>query len=828
MRLLRSRRGLALTAGVIFLALCLVRPGAQGMRTRIVSRISSALGRPVEASSVSLRFLPRPGFELKQFVVRNDARFGAEPVLQAPEVAAVLRVGPLLRGKFEIARLSFSEPSLNLVRNKDGSWNVAALVEKTGQSVPASGNKPSLFPYIEASDARVNFKVGQEKKPFALLNADFALWQDPDSAWGLRLKAQPVRADFNLSDTGTVKIEGSWKPAATLRQAPVKFQVSWTNAQLGQGTKLLLGSDKGWRGELRLSADLSGTPDNLAIQAEALVNDFRRYDIATGTSLRLGAKCGAHYSVSTQTFGNVACLAPVGDGQIVLSGNFKATEPIYDLTLSAQSIPLQSLANLASKIKRNLPQDLTASGNLEADLTFSRSSDGETGWTGGGQAVNVQLASQTTQGRVYLDAIPFTVTSAAALSTKRLKDRVPHAAPHLEVGPVNLELPRAGLTTIKGVIDRNGYDFQLQGPTDIPHLLRAAKTAGFYAPPMVAEGQADADLKVAGRWAGFAAPLVSGRLQLRAVRALVRGIKKPLEVSSATVELDTDEVRALNFTGQFGGSLWRGNATIPRHCDGGRVCPLRFDLYTEEIHTDAIWRAFDGTSGEPWYKALYSQKSAPSFLATIQADGRVSSKKMSFPHLTLTQVSGRLKIDDRKLSITHLSAEALGGQHIGEWSADFNPRPPVYSGSGTLDHALLGHLSAAMNDDWVQGTVSGTYRVTAAGWKLSEVLKSAVGEAGWEARNGLLTHVILSQNEPLRFETFSGKLLLRDGEFEVVGSKLQRSDGIYQVSGTASMGRVLNLKLIREGGHGFSVTGPLNDPHVVAATLPDTQAALKP
>jgi hypothetical protein len=212
----------------------------------------------------------------------------------------------------------------------------------------------------------------------------------------------------------------------------------------------------------------------------------------------------------------------------------------------------------------------------------------------------------------------------------------------------------------------------------------------------------------------------------------------------------------------------------------------------------------------------------------MHADGRISSKKMSFPHLTLTQVSGRLKIDDRKLSITHLSAEALGGQHIGEWSADFNPRPPVYSGSGTLDHALLGHLSAAMNDDWVQGTVSGTYRVTAAGWKLSEVLKSAVGEAGWEARNGLLTHVILSQNEPLRFETFSGKLLLRDGEFEVVGSKLQRSDGIYRVSGTASMGRVLNLKLIREGGHGFSVTGPLNDPHVVAATLPDTQAALKP
>ena len=58
------------------------------------------------------------------------------------------------------------------------------------------------FPYIEADHGRINFKFGQEKKPYTLTEANFALWQDSENAWGMRLRAQPMRTDFNLSDTG--------------------------------------------------------------------------------------------------------------------------------------------------------------------------------------------------------------------------------------------------------------------------------------------------------------------------------------------------------------------------------------------------------------------------------------------------------------------------------------------------------------------------------------------------------------------------------------------------------------------------------------------------
>ena len=104
-------------------------------------------------------------------------------MLRALEVTAVVRLTSLARGRLDIARLELTEPSLNLVRRANGRWNWEALLERTARTPLAPTAKPKSearpgFPYIEASSGRINFKAGQEKKPYALLNADFALWQD--------------------------------------------------------------------------------------------------------------------------------------------------------------------------------------------------------------------------------------------------------------------------------------------------------------------------------------------------------------------------------------------------------------------------------------------------------------------------------------------------------------------------------------------------------------------------------------------------------------------------------------------------------------------------
>jgi len=350
LKFLRSSRGRVVAGIVLVLALFLVRPGAQRLRTRIVRSISLALGRPVDVGSVTLRLLPQPGFDLEKFVVHEDPEFGSEPVLQSSDVVATVRVSSLLRGRLEISRLSLTEPSINLVRNNEGRWNLEKLVERAATTPVAPTSKKRRearpgFPYIEADHGRINFKFGQEKKPYSLTEANFALWQDSENTWGMRLKAQPMRTDFNLSDTGLLAVDGSWQRSANLHETPVQFALQWEGAQLGQVTKLTLGQDKGWRGGVYISTRFTGTPKNLTVDTEGSIEDFRRYDISGDQALRLAARCTGHYSSTNHVLSGLACRAPVGDGGITLNGSV-APMPgsrAYDLTMLVQNLPLHPM-----------------------------------------------------------------------------------------------------------------------------------------------------------------------------------------------------------------------------------------------------------------------------------------------------------------------------------------------------------------------------------------------------------------------------------------------------------------------------------------------------
>ena len=265
---LRSKRGWILAAGAVVLALFVVRPGASRLKTRIENSVGTALQRRVEISYVHIHLLPTPGFDLDGFVVHDDPAFGAEPVLRAQEVTALLRLSSLVRGRMEISRLSLTEPSLNLVRRDDGRWNIENFLERTAQIAVAPTGKASseprpAFPYIEADRGRINFKFGAEKKPFAITDAKYAFWQDSENSWGMRLRGQPVRSDLNLSDTGQIKVSGSWQRAARLYDTPVQFAAEWDGGQLGQLSKFVSGADRGWRGTVNTSVELawnSGEP----------------------------------------------------------------------------------------------------------------------------------------------------------------------------------------------------------------------------------------------------------------------------------------------------------------------------------------------------------------------------------------------------------------------------------------------------------------------------------------------------------------------------------------------------------------------------------------
>jgi hypothetical protein len=270
---------------------------------------------------------------------------------------------------------------------------------------------------------------------------------------------------------------------------------------------------------------------------------------------------------------------------------------------------------------------------------------------------------------------------------------------------------------------------------------------------------------------------------------------------------------------------------MPRPCVPPDACPVHFDLRVDHLSTDDLFQLVNPNSGKrPWYKFLSpNPQTGTPYLLTLQASGKLAANRLDIHDLAASRVSATVDLQQGKLRISDLTADILGGQHTGELRADFTGKVPEYTGSGSLNRIALRQLADAMHDYWISGTATMHYKINASGLSSTDLFASADGVLQIEAHDATLTHLTLPGNTvPLHVRSLTSRMALRGGVFEIQEGKLEAPGGIYQVSGKASLGRVLDVKLVRDGLHGFSVSGPLNDPKVTPAANAETQAALKP
>jgi hypothetical protein len=856
-RFVRSRSGAAALAALL-LILFLFRPGVYKLRNRIATSIGSALGRRVALDNVRLRLLPRPGFDLEGLVIYDDPAFSAEPMIRAQDVSAAIRLRSLLRGRLEIATLSASEPSINLVRNNDGRWNLASLIERNAQipaaptAKPASERRPA-FPYLEASHARINFKLGQTKKSYALMDGDVALWQDSENSWGARIRAAPVRTDFNLTDTGLLQINASWQRAASLRLTPVQIAVQWRNGQLGQITKLLSGKDRGWRGGVDLTANLSGTPEALQIESATTVEGFRRYDIVGSESVRLATGCSGQYNAVSGALVDLLCESPVGNGAFRLHGNFAmvAKQPTYDLTFVVEKVPLISVVRLLRQAKKQVPGDVTATGLLNGEFRASRS---ET-WTGTGTAVNVRLLSNAGKDEVTLGTVPLALIAVdsprsshpSIPSRPQMRDQKDRefVGTRLRIGPVPLAINASTPLDAGGWISPTGYRFFMRGDVELKDLFGLEKVLGLPVTRPAAQGEAKLDVSVSGPWQGFAAPVITGTAQLRNVRAEMRGLNTPIEIGSATMTLTSDVVLLERISARTGSSQWSGRVTALRHCAlPGAVqlapltvpnCVFRFDLTADQLSAGDLAEWFTPHAAKrPWYRILNSNTNdplRPSPLLAIEAHGRLRIDRFSLKKAFASQLATQFDVDRGKITLTALRAQLLQGTHLGNWTIDVsNPdaanQPVRYNGAGTLQDISLGQVATLMNDAWITGTADGKFAMEGSGNNFRELLLHSAGKLDFVIRNGSLPHIeIPGSAAPLLLHRFAGELhLIKGAAWELSAGSLESHDGIYQVSGTASPGSI-DFVLMRGDEQSWTLTGTLAKPRVAPVARTEAQRA---
>lgn len=473
-------------AGVVLL-LVLLPPllNVNRLQRRIAASMSASLGRTVHLDNVSLHLLPVPGFTLENLVVSEDPGFGSEPVIRANTVEVTLRPSSLWRRHVEFSSIKFVEPSLNLVRNALGEWNIQSLLMhaasvNTAPTVQRRAGPEPRFPYIEATGARVNLKIGEEKKPFSLTDADFALWLPTPQQWHVRLVGKPTRTDTNISDPGTVRLEGWLERAATMGEVPVDLTGSWEGAPLGEASKLLSGEDKGWRGDLSVQARLTGELAAATLTTTIHLEELRRADFLPLQTMDVVAKCGGTLNVTTAVVVEPDCSvnAPVVEGKKV-AGRVVALADRMDLSnLSAASlsagglhvgmteIPNAWLLDWARLFSQRIPAAERPGGAVSGSVALVAGRKGSTAsWQGEIHGDMVSNAARKAGESKAVDH-PILITSKGfGVSGKAGKNR--KVAGNGEAGfvlaPLTLNSGKTEALTLSGEATASGYTLRLAG-----------------------------------------------------------------------------------------------------------------------------------------------------------------------------------------------------------------------------------------------------------------------------------------------------------------------------------------------------------------------------
>src|SRR6202163_680182 len=242
---------------------------AGGSRRYLIAHLAASFGRPVEVSWFDFSFLDGARIEAHFVSVSDDPHFGNEYFLRADTLTAGLRWTALLAGRFEFGSVSLSRPSLNLARDAEGHWNIERWLPPVSQPGARPGFVGPLAPSrdaqaarpsrIDVDNGRINFKQGDIKSPFALVDVSGRVEQNGAGRWQLDLEARPMRAGVELQDIGTLRLRGSIA-GTSARLQPAELILTWRAASLADTLRLVRQDDYGIRGQLAVDLNARIAP----------------------------------------------------------------------------------------------------------------------------------------------------------------------------------------------------------------------------------------------------------------------------------------------------------------------------------------------------------------------------------------------------------------------------------------------------------------------------------------------------------------------------------------------------------------------------------------
>src|SRR5664279_2421101 len=801
-------------------------------KRRIATSISTSIGRPVHMSTVRLHLLPRPGFEITDFEVEEDPAFGDEPMLRSPMVEASIRLSSLWRGRLEIGRISFDEPSLNLVRDANGHWNFDSVLIKASQTevAPTPQSRPGSalrFPYIEGTNARINFKQGYEKLPLSFLNSDVAVWLDKPEEWRLRVEAQPVRTDLDLalSDTGLLRVDGTFHRAPELQQVPMVLHAEWSKAPLGQLNRLIAHSDMGWRGDLDVQADITGTAANAQIKARIRAEGVHRLEFAPLEPLDMDATCQGNYLAATTSLEALACVSPIGNGKLTIAGAVHTlyAQPQPDLKFHMEKVPVSAVLESLRSVRNDFAPSLGVRGSLDGDFTLAPQAGFPTALLAGAATVTAleitspelehpltipEIKLATTDGRPPEAPAPVHHARIPAKPSKAVP--LDDSAPALLMQPVSLTGNGPNPIMADAQFTRDHFAVHLAGTASVKDLSTIARAFGFLRAtlaPLAPLGTAELNLTVRGPWllplmqAPVSPDSAVGTLQVKNGRITPAFLPLPVDVTSAAAIFSSDHVawQPIAFTY----ATLEGEATlryaIP--CPADKGCNPDFDLRFNTLDAASAEAALLGASArQGTLKDLLSRLDTRS-RPWPAMNGTISATTLKLEDLAIHDAHASITIDGAKVQLQSLDGQALGGALHAAGTVDLSGSRPHYAldlqttktSAADIAELFVGASAQVYKEKWGSGPITLATHLDLTGYTQDELLSSANGTFKWDWTKGTFA---TEANSLAHFDRWQAEGTIADKALTLANSTVTQGKAAIPVTGTISFDRELNLTLV--------------------------------
>lgn len=785
-------------------------------RPVLKAALERSLHRKVTFGHIALHFFPHLGFTVDNVVINEAPAFGLEPFVRVDRVDCDLRWRSLWHSHLNFGTLRLRHPSINIVRDSTGRWNVENLLLQSGISrklpVRALSIRPPSNLTIDVEDARLNFKVDQNKKPFAIVGTNAHLHFDYGSdRVSFQLSGDPVRTDLEFPTPGLVELDGVWAPARahghTLR-ATLRTQ----GALLYDWVPLLTGQDPEVYGVMDATIHLNGSLRKIGFMGEARLSQLHRWEqLPSSNDIPCNLRFRGQFDRNDERLLVSGLDLGYANSQIHLEGAITrvTSKPDLDLVVAFERSHLQDLMKLGMRLvgKR---VGWKVSGRLNGMVAI-RGPWGSQRYGGFLNAHDVRLA--TASGKFPVSNVAIRITRyGVRLSPARvwLAPGVEATAEgmlrHISPGPGKRRL--TSHPTYELTLDSRAVNL-----SKLLHFGRALGITGVK--HLEAQGIGSFSLHLAGAAWPWTRPSVTAKASVRSAQLVISGLSEPLNIPRARIQVYGKQIIVNPLLAVMGTSVFSGWIM---HQRGSRE-PWNFSLRADRLSLDQAGQWFQGIGGQTSTSffgrladlgALISGH-PPSFRLPdrLNVRGRFTTPLVIYRALSLRDFQANVEIHHREIRLAKVKFDAGGGRGEGNAVVNLAEDPARISVQAGVDgadvQALDSYLPLALAT--TQGRYSAAGSFEARGLTHAEVVRTLQGKATLRFENVNLGDFnpirILAQRSrvafleanvrPLSVHTATAHLRVRhqlvtleDFPVEVSGARFELQ-GNYTFEGSANL-----------------------------------------